>query len=170
MKIERGFTLLELMITLAAAGVLLTVAIPSFKTTITNNRMVAQTNELLGTLMFARSEAITENKAITVCASSDGTSCSNDWSQGWIVYATAGTPLRVHGKLDGDNNLSSGGTLSTSFTFKSNGTTSGNGDFTLCDSRGSTYAHDVNVSSTGIVRASQIAGKELDGTTALSCP
>ncbi|MGH8373252.1 MAG: GspH/FimT family pseudopilin [Gammaproteobacteria bacterium] len=175
MKIERGFTLMELLVTLAIAGVLLTMAVPSFKTTITNNRQVAQINELLGAIMYARSEAITENKSTILCASSDETSCNTNWSQGWIVYVPSGstiTPLRVHSALDGGNTLKSDTAIGTTITFKSNGTssTTGTGTFTLCDSRGSSYARALSLSSTGIARASQTVGKEIDGTTALSCP
>ena len=170
MKIERGFTLLELMVTVAIVAILLSIAVPSFKTTIEDNRQIAQINELLGSLMYARSEAITENKAIAVCASSTQTSCGSDWSQGWIVYAPGAstiTPLRVHSALDGGNTLSS--TAGTSFTFNANGTSSTSGTFTLCDSRLSAYARALYLSSTGIARASQTVGEDLQGN-ALSCP
>jgi type IV fimbrial biogenesis protein FimT len=170
MKIERGFTLLELLVTLAVAGVLLTVAVPSFKTTITNNRQIAQTNELLGSLMYARSEAITENKSAVICASTDGSTCGTDWSQGWIVYSSADASkiLRSHSALDGGNKLYDG-TIGSSITFNSNGTSTASGTFTLCDSRGSSEAHAIGLSATGIARASQTVGKDLTGI-ALSCP
>lgn len=169
-----GFTLIELLVTLAVAGVLITVAVPSFKTTFQDNRQVAGINELLGTLLFARSEAITENKSITVCASSDQESCGTNWGKGWIVYAPSGstiTPLRVHSALDSSNTLTTDSGLGSSFSFKGNGTTdSASGSFTLCDARGAGFARSINVSATGIVRASQTVGKALDGTTDLSCP
>lgn len=170
MKIERGFTLIELMVTLTIVGILLTVAVPSFNKMMADNRQIAQINELLGSLMYARSEAITENKAIAVCASSTQTSCSSDWSQGWIVYvpgATTITPLRVHSALSGGNTLSS--TTGASFTFNANGTSSASGTFTLCDSRLSAYARALYLSSTGIARASQTVGEDSQGN-ALSCP
>jgi type IV fimbrial biogenesis protein FimT len=169
MKNEHGFTLLELMVVLAIAGILVTVAIPSFKTTFADNRQVAGINELLGTLIYARSEAISENAAITVCASSDSLHCnSSDWSQGWIVYATAGTPLRVHSALDSSDTLRDTG-IGSSFTFKANGTSSASGLFTLCDSRGASFARSLSLTSTGIAKASQTVGQAPDGS-ALSCP
>ncbi|HEX6551025.1 MAG TPA: GspH/FimT family pseudopilin [Gammaproteobacteria bacterium] len=169
MKNEHGFTLLELMVVLAIAGILMMVAVPNFKTTIADNRQVAAINELLGTLMYARSEAITDNKSITVCASSDSATCnSTDWSQGWIVYATAGTPLRVHGALANGLTLNNAG-IGSSFTFSTNGTSTVSGLFTLCDSRGSSFARSLNLISTGLAKASQTVGKAPDGT-ALSCP
>lgn len=172
MKNAAGFTLFELLVVLAIAGVLVTLAVPSFKTTIADNRQIAQINELLGSLMFARSEAITENKSVIMCASSDEASCGTDWSGGWIVYvAPSGstiTPLRVHAALDGGNTLKND-TIGSSITFKSNGTSSVGGTFRLCDSRGASSARALNLTTTGIARASQTVGEDLQGN-ALSCP
>jgi type IV fimbrial biogenesis protein FimT len=53
-----GFTLLELMITIAIAGILVGVAIPSFTSIITSNRLTAYANELVTALNLARNEAV----------------------------------------------------------------------------------------------------------------
>jgi type IV fimbrial biogenesis protein FimT len=83
-----GFTLLELLITMSVATILLTIAIPSFQYVTNSNRIAGEVNGLLGDLQFARSEAIKEGQYVSVCASSDGQSCSNspDWQSGWIVF------------------------------------------------------------------------------------
>ena len=53
-----GFTLVELMITLAIAGILVAVGIPSFNSTISSNRLTSYANELVTALNLARSEAV----------------------------------------------------------------------------------------------------------------
>ena len=86
---NKGFTLIELMITLVIAAILLTTAVPSFEALITNNRLSTQANAFIGALYLARAEAIKRNLDVTVCKSGDGQNCSNNASgfeQGWIVF------------------------------------------------------------------------------------
>ena len=88
MKKHAGFTLTELMITLAIVGILLTVGVPSLKTFMQGNQLIATTNELISALHIARSEAIKLNSRVSICDSSDGKTCAltGDWSNGWIVF------------------------------------------------------------------------------------
>jgi type IV fimbrial biogenesis protein FimT len=87
-----GFTLTELIITMAIAAILLAIGIPSFKYVTVSNRISTEVNGLLGDMQFARSEAVKEGLPVTVCASSNATSanptCSNGtaWQNGWIVF------------------------------------------------------------------------------------
>jgi type IV fimbrial biogenesis protein FimT len=85
---QRGFTLTELMITLVIFAILLGIAIPSFESTIASNRLSTATNDLLGSLAHARSEAIRRGQRVTVCISADGATCAANggWSQGWISF------------------------------------------------------------------------------------
>lgn len=88
MKKINGFTLIELMITLAIAAILLTVAVPSFRTFIENNKAITQVNDVVSAHNLARMEAIKRGSPVTVCTSSNGTACSNstNWKNGWIVF------------------------------------------------------------------------------------
>lgn len=63
----RGFTLIELMITIAVASILLAVAVPSFNQLIVTNRLTTQANEVVAALNFARSEAIKRNTRVSFC-------------------------------------------------------------------------------------------------------
>ncbi|MEO8019278.1 MAG: GspH/FimT family pseudopilin [Pseudomonadota bacterium] len=85
---QRGFTLLELMITVTVLGILLGLAVPSFREAIRNNRIVAQNNEFITALTYARSEAIRRSDTVSICSSTNGTSCSTttNWSTGWITF------------------------------------------------------------------------------------
>jgi type IV fimbrial biogenesis protein FimT len=86
-----GFTLLELMITISIAAILLAIGVPSFKYITSANRASSEINGLLGDLQFARGEAIKEGQTVTICASTNGTSCSvsTSWDTGWIVFSDA---------------------------------------------------------------------------------
>lgn len=84
----RGFTLIELIVTLAVLAIVVAIAAPSFNSMIANSRTSSMTSELTAALNFARSEAIKRVKPVSVCPSSDGASCltSADWPKGWMVF------------------------------------------------------------------------------------
>jgi type IV fimbrial biogenesis protein FimT len=84
-----GFTMMELVMVIAIAGLLAAIGIPSFKYVTASNRIATELNALVGDLQFARSEAVKEGLPVTVCASTDGISCANSstWNTGWIVFA-----------------------------------------------------------------------------------
>lgn len=87
MKLFRGFTLVELMVTVAVAGVLLAIAVPSFTDLMRNNRSLAAANELVSALNAARAEAVKRGTRVSLCPSANGTSCSGTaWQTGWIVF------------------------------------------------------------------------------------
>jgi type IV fimbrial biogenesis protein FimT len=88
---HRGFTMLELVITMTVAAILMALAVPSYRYVTSTNRIAAEVNGLLGDMQFARAEAIKEGQTVTVCASSNGTSClgaaATAWQNGWIVFS-----------------------------------------------------------------------------------
>ena len=96
--VQRGFTIIELMITITVLGILLGVAVPSFLDTVRNNRLITQNNEFIGTLNYARSEALKRSGSVSVCASTDQATCSGatNWTTGWVVFNDA----NANGTLD----------------------------------------------------------------------
>jgi type IV fimbrial biogenesis protein FimT len=82
-----GFTLIEIMVSLAVLGVLIAVAIPSFSNTIKRYRINAIRDELITSLQFARSEAIRRGVQIIIVRKT--VNCvfdvpdSQDWHCGW---------------------------------------------------------------------------------------
>ena len=85
-----GFTLVELMITVAVLAVIAAIAAPSMTGLLNSNRLNGQANEMVSGLQLARSEAIRRNAPVLVCASNDGATCANSgaWDR-WIVLGQA---------------------------------------------------------------------------------
>jgi type IV fimbrial biogenesis protein FimT len=78
MRIYQGYTLLELVITVAIAGILLTVVVPNFMGLVERNTVSAASNEILGAILYARSEAVRTETNITFTPEIDGWLVTND--------------------------------------------------------------------------------------------
>lgn len=86
---QRGFSLIELMVTILVAAILLAIAVPSFRDVIHRNEVSSASNELLASMSYARTEAITRGQLVSMCPSSDSASCTatgQAFDPGWIVY------------------------------------------------------------------------------------
>src|SRR5436189_6473231 len=82
----KGFTLIELITVAALVAVIAMLAAPSFESLVRSQRIKTATNDLVTTLVFARSEAVKRNADVTV------TRVGSAWNGGWTVsYVDAGT-------------------------------------------------------------------------------
>jgi len=84
----RGFTLLELMVTMVIAAILMMVAVPGFLSYQRSSAVYAATSSFSAALNAARAEAIKRAKPTFVMPTS-----GSDWSLGWMVFVD----------LDGDD-------------------------------------------------------------------
>lgn len=118
---HHGFTVLELLVTIAVLAVVVAFAAPGLRDLVVRNRLAAQANEFVGALNLARSEAVTRAQSVSLCpAQAPYTTCMNTatWSAGWIVFTDAGTA----GSFDGTDEVLrvfdavGGSTLSTTAT------------------------------------------------------
>ncbi len=98
MSVARGFTLIELMISIAIVAILLAVAVPSFTEVILQNRMTSYVNEMLASVNYARTEAIKRGLPVRF------TAVGGNLAQGWCVHTgvacDGATALRRHEALD----------------------------------------------------------------------
>lgn len=172
----RGFTQVELMVSLAIAAIILTIGIPSFTTMIRNNQMTANVNEFLTTLNYVRTEAIKRGRPVSLCTSTDSTSCTNsNWNAGYVSFVDT----NKNGMLDaGEERIRAKDTLGNvltissavftrAITFTASATLEGtSGLFTFCDDRGAAFAKAILVNLTG---RPQTSSKDSNGG-ALTCP
>lgn len=179
---KNGFTLIELMVVVAIVAILAGIAAPSFRDMIRNNRLATATNDLIGELALARSEAARQGKRITLCtsanASASSASCSAGatWQQGRIVFVdesdsgTAGTRDNGEAVLRANSTEATNITITASgfgtlnfIQFRPNGAISSGttGNFLICDDRAGAFGRNIRIEPTGRV--------QLTSTTA-TCP
>jgi type IV fimbrial biogenesis protein FimT len=107
----RGFTLVELLITMAVAAIVLSIAVPNFQTQILNNRSIVLGEDIASAVNYTRAEAVKRAGRVSLCASKDGATCVGTWKDGFIAFIdtvgadttvppVVGTVLRVWKKQD----------------------------------------------------------------------
>ncbi len=112
---QTGFTLIELMFTVAVLAVLLGIGVPNFRDFVRNGRMTSAANDLLADVNLARSEAVKRRVPVTLCKTTNGTSCSTDASvpfRRWIVFVDDANAAVVDPLgNDGDGEVDAGETV-----------------------------------------------------------
>ena len=172
-----GFTLVELMVAVVIAAILLAMAVPSFDNLIRRNNVESLQTILGSAVATARTEAASRNRVVTICASSNATSCGGTWSNGWIVFQD----VNANGSVDPDDViidvyqhsgdyrfLVTPGTASLSFTTQGflRSATSAPFTFVICEPN-----NDVSLARGIVVNASGMANKTMATTNnTLACP
>ena len=167
-----GYTMIELIITVMVGSVLLMIAIPTFFWVTNSNRIAAEINGLLGDLQFARGEAVKEGQNVTVCVSTNGTTCANlnTWQKGWIVFSTANNlPLRVQNQFTSTDTFVASNAVGT-ITFNRDGYANGIANGTLIELHDQTNNHNwtrcLTINLVGMI-ASQRYGTTTNGSQCL---
>ncbi|WMJ68609.1 GspH/FimT family protein [Stenotrophomonas sp. 24(2023)] len=83
-----GFHLPELLVVVAVLSLLAALAWPAWQSLLLRQRASALQLNLHASLSSARMQALARRQLIGLCASDDGATCSSDWSQGWMVFAS----------------------------------------------------------------------------------
>jgi len=164
MKVQRGFTLVELMYTIAVAAIVLGIGIPAFTETIRAGRMTTSVNTAVTAMHVARSEAVKRRARVTLCRSTTAaTPACDDTGFGYMVFVNAaddqsfdaadtlikagpwlsdgitveydGLPSYVSYAASGFTRAIGGGTLA--------------GNIVVCDDRGDRAARVISLAATG---------------------
>jgi len=163
MNREKGFTLVEILITLGIATIMLSIAVPGMQSLTMNSKQRGGVNELVSGMHLARSSAITTNSRVTICTSDNGATCSQvGWNKGWIAFVDLDgdgavdadeTVLRAGSELDGLTVSSS--EFANSFVYRPNGRianaafNTNSGEFAVCDKRGSLHGKRIVMDISG---------------------
>jgi type IV fimbrial biogenesis protein FimT len=177
-----GFTLLELMITLAILAIVVTLAVPNMGRLIQDNRLTGAANTFVADLNLARSEAMRRGVTVTVCRTDDpfaaaptcGSGTAERWEEGYVTFVdqngngafndTAAPPdvmLRVGEPAEGGVTLRSDANAQTALTFDRIGALASPGTeaaFAFCDARGNDSRRAITVALTGRPRLEVSAG------------
>lgn len=164
-----GFTLVELVVAMAVAAILVTIAVPNLRVFVQNSRIGTQTNDLISDISLARSEAIKSGATATVCSSTAGLACDGggNWTNGRLVWTDtngngvldAGEMRRFREQAAGANTLNVDVAAADPLTFSNRGAPTGvlaglTITFRVCDVRGATYGRTIVVNPLGQTRAS----------------
>jgi len=193
MKRNWGFTLIELLVVISVVGILAALVVPGFTSFIRDNRLTSQINTLIGAVHFARGEAANRRSIVTLCASSDSTTCdTSNWEAGWIIFTDSNGDEIVNGSdeillvqeaLEGNTSLRTSGFnfsgaglfqyAATGFMLASDPQA---GTFTLCDDQGAASARAIVINISGVSRLATdensdgIVNNHTGSTGNISCP
>lgn len=152
----RGFSLVEVLITIVIAAIILGIGVPSFRNLIINNRIVSQTNEIIGVISIARSEAIRKNTSVSLCrvSANNSSSCAGSsatWDH-WIIVTSSGEIIQrgSFNRYGNTINITSS-LINDQIRFQSNGLSkTGSGAATV-----SVNSHRFRVCSTQLISSSK---------------
>lgn len=141
-----GFTIIELMVTIAVAAVLLAIAVPSFKAVMARTNIGGVHNEMLSALRFARTEAVSRAANVTVTADAAG------WTKGWKIEDQGGVVLREHGPLADGYVVTASPTGTMGIGFQPNGS-SNHACFTISSPDGAAPSRHLAILPSGSIHS-----------------
>ena len=189
MNKNHGFTLIELIVTVAMIAIVAITAGPDLGTFFKRNKFTTQINGFVSSLNLARSEAAKRVNNVTVCvgnAAQNACAASPSWEAGWIAFVDTNgdavidageTILNVNNSISGDTTIRSAQYIS-SITYRGDGTAtfllaSTSGTFKICNSEGDERAKAINLMGSGLISQGKKNGDSIvDDFTGvnIACP
>ena len=165
LRVIHGFTMVELMITLAVAAIMLALSVPSLKRITHNNLLVTSSNDLSASLSHARAEALKARRNVRICPTSNNTSCStsSQWADGWLMFVDldgnslpqASELIELGAALDGRVSLTASTAFQQWIQFRPSGAAIGSagnsGSFSVCSGDYPEISRLVGISAVGRV-------------------
>ena len=171
----QGFTLIELMITVALLAIMAMIAVPSFTQFTQNNQLQAKAEEMKSFLNFARTEAVLNRAMITVKSKDENDDyVASDAAVKWVIERPSSaddTPLRI---LDFNPDqakivaLDTSGSVVSELTYRPNGLVNAPVNFTVCREQKTENGYLIVVPATGGSRLYE-RGKQQDDVDLSTC-
>ncbi len=161
-RARRGFTLIELMVTLAVTVVVMAVAVPSMADFSANNQVASTKSGFATAVALARSEATRRGRTVFLQALGTGAS-GNEFANGWEIVvdddgngATDANETRVRRAASTLEKVKLGGTAS--MAFRASGALVGNTAlvYTVCRKSGSTAGYSITITPSGVADVASI--------------
>ena len=127
---ENGFTLIELMVTIAVASVLIVIAAPSFVGFQRSSELTSLTNSFVAALSTARGEAMKRGQHAVVVPRQN-----NDWTTGWNIFIDADNDQQFNGS---DALIVQQGAVPSYFAVSGQGTAQGSPSYVMFNPSGYT--------------------------------
>lgn len=164
-KTQKGLTLVELLTTVSILSIVIVAGVPSLQSLHANNQRASVMFEFTTSVAFARGEAARRRLPVTLCASTDGASCSNgEWNGGWITFVDADSDkevdvgeeiLRAFAVENPQFSMTGNAPLADGLTIGSTGFPTSTGSLDYCDDNES---RDIDLTPIGRLKVAKGAG------------
>ena len=162
----KGFTLVELLATLAVVGITLSVALPSYSSMIGNTKSDITVDAFLTLFSLARSRAVLSDQIVTICPTDDFINCSGDWRHALMIFTDKDNSKSISGsdRLIQTYNAQDNGikleihpSRKNYFQYSETGLSHGTpGNIVFCSNTGNIkFARQIVISFTGRIRVSR---------------
>ncbi|ABX48342.1 type IV pilus biogenesis protein, putative [Shewanella baltica OS625] len=152
--ISKGFTLVELMVTIAVAAILLTIGVPSLTSLYEGTRSTNEIRKISDVFAFARNQAVNYGATVTVCPYA-ASPCGTDWNKGFSVYIENGGAKNVLKVIDSFNEhdvISLSGPTDKKVDFTPDGLVSVETSIIYCSNGKSDGSKSLKISTSGLIR------------------